>query len=45
MTWLAFREVIEAECEPLERAWAWWEFAQREPQPGADPDEAAWLMG
>jgi hypothetical protein len=30
-TWLAFREVIEADCEPLERPWASWAFEQKNP--------------
>lgn len=39
-TWLAFRELIEAECEPLERAWAWWAFEQRDPEAAYARDEA-----
>jgi hypothetical protein len=37
----AFREVIEAECEPLERACAWWAFfEQKNPEGAYGQDEA-----
>lgn len=29
--WIAFRELVEAECAPLTRADAWWEFEAKQP--------------